>query len=58
MNIRELFLKGEKAGDKATVINEKAAIKGGETAMKNNNEKVEVVFIMDRSGSMGGLEAD
>ena len=26
--------------------------------MKNNNEKVEVVFIMDRSGSMGGLEAD
>ena len=50
MNIRELFLKGEKAGDKATVINEKAAIKGGETAMKNNNEKVEVVFIMDRSG--------
>ena len=25
---------------------------------KNNNEKVEVVFIMDRSGSMGDLEAD
>ena len=23
-----------------------------------NNEKIEVVFIMDRSGSMGGLEAD
>ena len=26
--------------------------------MSNKNEKVEVVFIMDRSGSMGGLEAD
>ncbi len=26
--------------------------------MSNNNGKVEVVFIMDRSGSMGGLEAD
>ena len=26
--------------------------------MKNRNDKVEVVFIMDRSGSMGGLEAD
>ena len=24
----------------------------------NRNDKVEVVFIMDRSGSMGGLEAD
>ena len=42
MDIRKHFLKGEKADDKATVI----------------NEKVEVVFIMDRSGSMGGLEAD
>jgi uncharacterized protein YegL len=26
--------------------------------MSNKKEKVEVVFIMDRSGSMGGLEAD
>ena len=26
--------------------------------MSNRNEKIEVVFIMDRSGSMGGLEAD
>ena len=26
--------------------------------MNSRNEKVEVVFIMDRSGSMGGLEAD
>ncbi len=26
--------------------------------MDNRNDKVEVVFIMDRSGSMGGLEAD
>ena len=42
MDIRKHFLKGEKADDKATVI----------------NEKVEVVFIMDMSGSMGGLEAD
>ena len=25
---------------------------------RNENKKVEVVFIMDRSGSMGGLEAD
>ena len=33
------------------------AMKEGENVMKNN-EKVEVVFIMDRSGSMGGLEAD
>jgi uncharacterized protein YegL len=26
--------------------------------MKNGNDKVEVVFIMDRSGSMAGMEAD
>ena len=26
--------------------------------IKNENKKVEVVFIMDRSGSMAGLEAD
>jgi uncharacterized protein YegL len=32
-------------------------IKGG-VKMSNKNKKVEVVFIMDRSGSMGGLEAD
>ena len=34
------------------------AVKDGENAVKGKNEKVEVVFIMDRSGSMGGLEAD
>ena len=36
---------------------QKSDSKGGDT-MSNKNEKVEVVFIMDRSGSMGGLEAD
>jgi uncharacterized protein YegL len=36
----------------------KENIEKGGSEMKNNNEKVEVVFIMDRSGSMGGLEAD
>ena len=29
-----------------------------ENRIDNRNDKVEVVFIMDRSGSMGGLEAD
>jgi uncharacterized protein YegL len=52
LQIRNRQTVGNEFGKASKVIAE------GEKKMKNDNGKVEVVFIMDRSGSMGGLEAD
>ena len=42
----------------AKINEEKKIVKKNEERIdEKKNEKVEVVFIMDRSGSMGGLEA-